>query len=127
MQRSSFLKTKQCRWLKCCDDQLILRVLNIIGTFDENPNLNTLLYDVKFLDGAVKQYAENVIAENVLMQVDSNGYNSCLLDNLALHKGMGNAVSKENACVTTKRGVRRLQQTTIGWKFLCEWKDGSSS
>ena len=81
---------------------------NIIGTFDENPNLNTLIYDVKFPDGAFKQYAANVIAENVLMQVDSNGYNSCLLDTLVLHKRMGNAVSKGNAYVTKKRGVRKL-------------------
>ena len=100
---------------------------NISGTFDENPNLNTLIYDVHFPDGAVKQYVANIIAENVLIQVDSNGYNSRLLDKLVLHKRTSNAVSKENACVTTKRGVRKLCQTIIGWKFLCEWKDGSSS
>ena len=29
---------------------------NIIGMFDENPNLNTLIYDVGFPDGTVKQY-----------------------------------------------------------------------
>ena len=28
---------------------------------------------------------------------------------------------------TTKRGVRKIRQTTIGWKFLIQWKDGSSS
>ena len=35
---------------------------NIIGTFDENPVLNSLVYDVEFPDGAVKHYAANVIA-----------------------------------------------------------------
>ena len=40
---------------------------NIVRTFDDNPNLNTLVYDVEFPDGAVKQYAANVIAENVLI------------------------------------------------------------
>jgi hypothetical protein len=100
---------------------------NTVGTFNDHPNQNTLIYDVEFPDGAVKQYAANVIAENVLMQVDSNGYNSCLLDKLVLHKRMGNAVSKQNAYVTTKRGVRKLRYPMIVWKFLCEWKDGSSS
>ena len=100
---------------------------NIIGTFDENQNLNTLIYDVNFPDGAVKQYGADIIAENVLIQVDPHGYNSCLLDKLVLHNRMGNAVSKENVYVTTRRGVMNLCQTTIGWKFLCEWKDGSSS
>ena len=33
----------------------------------------------------------------------------------------------KNAFVTTKRGVRKLCQTTIGWNFLCKWKDSSSS
>ena len=40
---------------------------------------------------------------------------------------MGNAVGAKDACVTTKRGARKFRQTTIGWKFLCEWKDGTSS
>ena len=49
---------------------------NISGTVDEDMNLNTLTYNVEFLNGAVKEYTENVIAENIVMQVDSNGYNS---------------------------------------------------
>ena len=46
---------------------------NIVETFADNPNLNTPVNDVEFPDGAVKQYAAQVIAENVLMQVDSEG------------------------------------------------------
>ena len=57
---------------------------NTICTFDENPNLNTLIYDIEFPDGAVKQYTANVITGNALMQVVSNGYTSCLLDTLVL-------------------------------------------
>ena len=45
----------------------------LVGTFDENPVLNSMIYDVQFPDGAVKQYAANIIAENILYQVDSNG------------------------------------------------------
>ena len=38
-------------------------------------SLKSLVYDdVEFPDGAVKQYAANVITENVLSQVDSSGY-----------------------------------------------------
>ena len=99
----------------------------IVGAFDENPILNTLVYDVEFPDGAVKQYAANVIAENVLNQVDSMGYHTQALDRIVLHERMGNAVSKKDSHITTKRGVRKLRQTTIGWRFLCEWKDGSSA
>ena len=37
---------------------------------NSNPILNGLLYDVEFPDGQVKEYAANVIAENLLSQVD---------------------------------------------------------
>ena len=46
----------------------------VIGEFNENPILNSLVYDVEYPDGAVKQYAANVIAENVLGQVDKSGF-----------------------------------------------------
>ena len=46
---------------------------NIIGYLYKTPSLNSLVYDVEFSDGAVKQYAENVIAENLLSRVNSNG------------------------------------------------------
>jgi len=97
----------------------------IIGNLDGS--LKSLVYDVEFPDGAVKQYAANVIAENVLSQVDSAGHHYQLLDGIDNHQRLGNAISKANAYVTTKRGVRRLRQTTIGWRFHCNWKDGTSS
>ena len=37
----------------------------VIGTYDENPFLNTIIYDVEFPDGEIKEYAANVIAENM--------------------------------------------------------------
>ena len=39
---------------------------------------------------------------------------------------MGNALLCKDAYITTKRGVRKLRQSTIGWKILCEFKDGSN-
>jgi hypothetical protein len=88
---------------------------NIVGTCDENLNLNTLLYDVEFPDRAVEPCAANIITKDVSMQVDSNGHNSYLLDKLVLHKRMGNIVSKENAYVTTKRGEGNfVKQQLVG-------------
>ena len=42
-----------------------------VGTYHKNPILNTLVYDVKFPDGEVKEYSSNVISENLLSQVDN--------------------------------------------------------
>ena len=44
----------------------------VAGTYDDNPFLNTIIYEVEFPDGQVKDYAANVIAENMLTQVDSD-------------------------------------------------------
>ena len=44
-----------------------------------------------------------------------------------LHRKFGHVVSMKDAYVETKRGVSKLRHTSIGWKFLIEWKDGSSS
>jgi hypothetical protein len=48
------------------------------GTYHKNPILNLIVYDVEFPDGEVKEYAANIIAENLLSQVDSEGF---LLEN----------------------------------------------
>ena len=37
-----------------------------VGTYDQDPRINSLVYDVKFPDGQVKEYAANVLAENML-------------------------------------------------------------
>ena len=46
--------------------QSIDRDGNIIGDLDKTPSLHSLVYDVGFPDGTVKQYDANVIAENFL-------------------------------------------------------------
>ena len=97
----------------------------LIGKLDGS--MKCLVYDVEFSDGAIKKYTANVIAENVLAQVDSSGYYSQLLAGIGNHQKMENAIEKENAFITTRRGVRRPRQTTVGWKFLCNWRDGTSS
>ena len=82
---------------------------NIIGDMDNTPSLSRLVYDVEFPDGAVKQYAANVIAENLLTQVDSNGYHSHEMERILLHDKMDNALSSKDAYITTKRGVRKMR------------------
>jgi hypothetical protein len=46
---------------------------NVTGTYDENQCLNLMIYEVEFPDGQLKEYAANVIVENMLTQVDSDG------------------------------------------------------
>ena len=52
------------------------------GTYHDNPFLNTITYDVEFPNGQVKEYGANIIAENMLTQVDSDGYSLSLMDSI---------------------------------------------
>ena len=47
--------------------------------------LNTILYDFHFPDGAIKTHSENLIAENILTQVDADGYHNQLLEGILDH------------------------------------------
>ena len=74
----------------------------VVGTYNENPFLNSVVYDVEFPDGAVKQYAANIIAENMLSQVDLEGYHHKMLESILDYGTDGHAVSKDEMYVVTK-------------------------
>ena len=97
----------------------------VTGDYNEIPMLNTVVYDVLFPDGAVKQYSANIIAENILRQVDVDGYHSQLLEGILEHKKDSRAVEKKDRWIVSKRGKRSMRKTTVGWKFRVKWKDGS--
>jgi hypothetical protein len=83
-----------------------------------------MLYDVEFPDGIVKQYGANIIAQNILEQVEDDGYFTVKLKQILDHRREGNAVSKEQRYVTTRNGQQKLRQSTVGWKFLVKYNDG---
>lgn len=68
--------------------------------------LNSMVYEVEFPDGVVKNYSANMIAENILSQVDSNGTQHHLLDSIVDYKKNGLAVSKKDAFVVTSPQAR---------------------
>lgn len=95
-----------------------------VGLFNENPLLNTIIYDVEFPDGMVRQYAANTIAENILSQVDEDGHSHNVIEAVIDYSTDGHAVQKGNEYVVTKRGRKRVRHTTAGWKLLVLWKSG---
>ena len=100
---------------------------NVIGTYDDNPFLNTMVYEVEFPDGVIKEYAANIIAENMYAQVDPSGHSTGILDSILDFKKDNKALSGDDLYVTTKSGRRRIRETTSGWKFLIQYKDGSET
>jgi hypothetical protein len=98
------------------------------GTYDDNPMLNSIVYEVEFPDGQVKEYAANVIAENMLTQVDSDGYSTTILKAIIdYRKDEAVAVPKADRHVYTSSGQKRLRKTTVGWSLLIQWADESEA
>lgn len=94
------------------------------GVYDENPQLNTMIYDVMFEDGKIQKYAANIIAQNVLEQVDNEGNYSERVEAVIDHRRQGNAVSKGKMYVTMRDGRKKLRQSTAGWDFKVRFSNG---
>ena len=67
----------------------------------------------------------NIIAENLLAQVDDNVYQHLLIDEIEDWRVYRSAVSKSEGNYTTGSGFHRNKQTTRGWEFYVRWKGSS--
>ena len=98
------------------------------GTYDQNPLLNTMVYEVEFEDGTVSEYAANSIAENMLRSVDDEGYSTTLMEGIVDWKrDDAVAVMKNDGYLVTGTGTKRRRKSTQGWKLLVHWKDDTES
>ena len=97
---------------------------HMIGTYNDNPLLNTMVYDCVFPDGTTKEYAANVIAENIYNSVDFEGYASSSSYVIVDHRRSADVITIEDKYFVTKTGTKRIRPTTKGWSMLIEWTDG---
>ena len=98
-----------------------------IGKRHANPLLDTRLYEVEFPDGSTEAIAANLIAENMLSQVDDEGRSYAVLSEIVDHRTNGHALSKDDGFVVDRQGRRHPRTTTRGWELQVEWRDGSST
>ena len=94
-----------------------------LGTYDINPFLNTIMYEVEFDDGHIAEYGASVIAENMLSRCDDDGFSNMMLKGIVDFSKDSSAIAKSNMYVTMKNGKKRLLKTTQGWKLLIKWED----
>jgi hypothetical protein len=57
-----------------------------IWTYSDNPIMNFIVYEVEFPDDELKAYAANILAENMLSQVDHEGHNIMLMRDIIVYK-----------------------------------------
>ena len=73
--------------------------------------LNTVLYDVEFNDGSVRQYTANVIAQNLFDQVDIDGYSLSRLEAIVDYRKENCALTKDQVNFKTKS--RKIETSEI--------------
>jgi Reverse transcriptase (RNA-dependent DNA polymerase) len=98
-----------------------------IGRAHANPLFDTREYEVEFTDGTHEKYQANIIAENMYAQVDSEGNQYLMLQEIMDHKKDSSAIPISEGTVRSSNGQLKAKPTTRGWFFLVQWRDGSSS
>ena len=98
-----------------------------IGTANDNPILDSRVYEVEYLDGHKAALAANAIAENLFGQIDEEGRRHVLLDDIIDHRHDKSALPKDQSFIKSKNGGQRRRETTKGWEILLQWKDGSTT
>jgi hypothetical protein len=97
-----------------------------VGVAHNNPTLDSPKYEVEYIDGQVEELTANLIAENLMAQVEEEGRRQMMLSSIMDHRTSGDAIPKSQGTYVNSYGVKRRKATTRGWELLVEWRDGSS-
>ena len=97
-----------------------------VGRANNNPILDSRQYEIEYLDGHIEMMTANIIAENLLSQVDDEGHKHLMIDEIEDHRKNSDAINKSDGTYTTRSGQQRAKRTTKGWEFCVKWKGGSS-
>ena len=80
-----------------------------IGTADDNPLLDTRMYEVEYLDGDRASLSANYIAESLFAQVNNEGIQQVLMQEIINYRTNGQEVKQQDAFITTRqRDHKRL-------------------
>ena len=89
-----------------------------ISMANDNPILDTRIYEVEYLDGHRASLFANIVAENVLSQVDEHGNRYTLLDFIFDHRNNGSEVKDDDAFIESPIGGKKRCKATRGWEIL---------
>ncbi len=90
---------------------------NLIGTYNNNPLLNSRIYMVEFPDGDIAEFSANKIAEAIYNNLNDDGEEELLFKGIVTHE-----VDHEIALLNKQKLF-----TTHGWRICVEWNDGSTT
>ena len=99
----------------------------LIGTHNNNPILDTRVYEVEMPDGTYADYQANNLIENLMNNVDDDGRTEMIMDELLDHRANEDAIPKEDGWVQNTQGASKRVITTKDWDIKVQWKDGSTT
>ena len=99
---------------------------NPVGTQHNKPMLDTSEYTVEMYDGSPQELTDNIIAEQMFAQIDSEGHHYQLLQDITDHRKDWLTRPISDGMICLRNGNMVSKKTTQGWDLLMEWKDGSS-
>ena len=82
---------------------------NPVVKMNNNPILDTISHRVKFYDVTTKVITANIIANNLLAQVDEKGHHQMILDSIIYHR--------QDAFMETKNAMKQRKITRAGWQL----------
>ena len=88
-----------------------------IGVANENPILDSRIYEVKYSDGYISAIAANLIAENLLAQVYQEGNIFILIDSVIDTRTDGTQTIQQDAFVITNSGNKQKKNTIKDGKY----------
>ena len=98
------------------------------GSYDKDSMLTSIIYEVEFEDGHVKEYSANTITDNMLTRVYYDGFTLTIMEGIIdSQKDAATAVTKEEIYIVPKRGQKNILKTKLGWQLLVQWLDQSES
>ena len=100
---------------------------NPIITESTNLLVDTMDYEIEFIDGTTETLTANIIEQNLLVQVDKEGHSKLSLENIINYRRNNDAVHRSDLFIETSTGNRRQKMTTKGWEICVLWKDGSTN
>ena len=99
---------------------------NPVGIRNAYPILDTREYDVMLPDASTVAYNVNTIVENIYSQVDANGRQYSIIEEIVNHARNQTALYKKDGFILSHNGNKIPKETSRGWKLLVKWKDESS-
>ena len=85
------------------------------GEGNYNAMYDKYLYEVEYPDETTEQLAANIIAENIMSQVDSEGHHYQVLTEVNDHNKDDIAIYKVDGSIKSSSGNLHRKRTTRGW------------